>query len=740
VSDHSSRAEEPGAAVELLPDEAGGAAVLPAEGAGDAVAPDQALADEVAPDRGQADEVAPDRSGADEVAPDRCGADEVAPDRSGADEVAPVVSPADDARSTEQPAGAPLAADDAAPDRTRADDAPLGEAPADRVLAVDASKSAGGPDAPVVLAARRRRRRRVLVAVVVVLVVLVGAAAWLAARVYQAGRALQAAQDGVTALAQDARDGDLVSLKAALPPLVQHLDTARRAVDDPVWRAATVLPWAGRQLGAVRTVTVALDDLVRTAGPALDAVDGALSAQDAPRTDGRLVLGPLVDALPPIVAAADQVDASSRAIAAIDASGLTPRLAAPVVQLQHQLAQVSGTVSSGAQLAKLLPALLGAQGPRSYLLVALNSAELRTQGGIVGAVALLKADNGTIDLGEQLTTSSFPGLATPILPLTPQEDAIQTNRLGRWIQDATMTPDFPRTAQLIAARWDAETGQKVDGVIVTDAVAAAELLKATGPVTTRSGTTLDASSLVSTLLRDVYVDLPYTNTPHGWDNAAADALYLDASAAIFHAVGNGQGDRLAVVDALAKAAQQGRVRVWSSHADEQSGLAASSLGAAFLSGDHPHDAGVFLDDGTAGKLDYYLTTKVSVEDLRCTGPDPTATVRLDLTYAPPADVAKLPHYVTGFPVSALPTGWLATNITVYSPVGAKLGALGLDDGFVSGTMATDAGRAVQVVTSWLPPGGHATYRATVPLHDGSLTVWSTPTLTSDGMQTASCGG
>ena len=629
-----------------------------------------------------------------------------------------------------------LPADDAVPDEP-ADDVSSDEPPDD---GADDAVPVGGVPAGRAAPRRRRRRRRVLLVAVVVLVVLVGLAAWLAVRVYQAGRALLDAQDRMTAVAQDARAGDLAALRAAVPGVRDDLQTARRAVDDPVWRAATVVPWAGRQLAAVRTVTVGLDDVLRTAGPALDAVDAALAGQGAPRTDGRLTLGPLVDALPPIIAAADQVDSSSRAIAAIDTAGLTPRLAGPVVTLQHQLTQVAGTVHSGAQLARLLPGLLGTQGPRSYLLVALNSAELRSQGGIVGAVALLKADNGTIELGQQLTTTSFPGLAAPILPMTPQEDQIQTDRLGRWIQDATMTPDYPRTAQLVAARWEAATGQHVDGVIVTDAVAASKLLRATGPVATPSGRTLEAGTLVSTLLRDVYAELPYQTGPNSKGNAAADELYLQASAAIFRAVGNGQGSRVAAVDALTKAAQQGRLRIWSSHPDEQSVLAASRVGAAFLSGSYPNDAGVFLDDGTAGKLDYYLKTKVSIEDLRCGGPDPTATVRLDLTYSPPSNVTSLPHYVTGYPVSALPTGWLATNISVYTPVGAQLGALALDDTFVSGTSATDGGRAVQVVTSWLRPGGHATYRATVPIHDGSLTVWSTPTLTSDGMQTASCGG
>jgi len=43
-----------------------------------------------------------------------------------------------------------------------------------------------------------------------------------------------------------------------------------------------------------------------------------------------------------------------------------------------------------------------------------------------------------------------------------------------------------------------------------------------------------------------------------------------------------------------------------------------------------------------------------------------------------------------------------------------------------------------VVTSVLQPGDAASYTATVPLHDGQISVWSTPTLTSDGLTTASC--
>jgi hypothetical protein len=193
------------------------------------------------------------------------------------------------------------------------------------------------------------------------------------------------------------------------------------------------------------------------------------------------------------------------------------------------------------------------------------------------------------------------------------------------------------------------------------------------------------------------------------------------------------------VEALARAGAEGRLRMWSAHADEQRRIVGTSVGAAFLSGSYGSDAGVFLDDATAGKLDYYLTTTYTITDLRCTGPHPSATVRLALAYDPPADVTTYPLYVTGTENDVIPVGDLATRISVYAPVGAQLEALRLDDGYVSGITGTAQGRQVQTVSSLLKPGEKATYGFTVPLHDGRVDVWTTPTLTSSGHLHASCG-
>ncbi|KQY42828.1 DUF4012 domain-containing protein [Cellulomonas sp. Root137] len=588
-------------------------------------------------------------------------------------------------------------------------------------------------DEPTVEPPRRRRRtaRRIAFGILVVLVVLVVAAGWLAFRGYQAGTALLSAKDVVVDLRSVVGDGDTQQIEARLPEIQADLAAARRATSDPVWRVAEHVPWVGAQLEAVRVVSVSLDDVVRDALPAVGRIDDVLHAQEARGTDGRIDLAPLVEAAPDIAAAAASAHTAQAAVAAIDTEALVPQLAGPVTQLQDGLAQVTGALDAGAQVAALLPPMLGVDGPRTYLLVSLNSSELRSAGGIVGAFAVLKADDGTIDLTEQRTTADLPGIETSILPLSDEELRFDTDRLGRWVQNAVMTPDFPRSAELLTARWERDIGTHVDGVIATDPVAVSYLLGATGAVTEPSGQQIDAGNVLQVLLRDAYLTF-------GDDAAAGDAFYTGVASTIFRAVGAGQGDSRAVVDALARAGAEGRLRMWSAHPEEQKRLVATSVGAAFLTGPFPDATGVFLNDGTAGKLGYYLSTAVTVEDLRCDGPEPTATVRLDLDYRPPADVATFPRYVTGWSFTSLPTGWLATNITVYAPVGAPLEALGRNEGAVSGGTGQSAGRNVQVVTSWLEPGARETYRFDVPVRDGRVDVWTTPTLTSPGLVTATC--
>src|SRR5690606_31611364 len=125
------------------------------------------------------------------------------------------------------------------------------------------------------------------------------------------------------------------------------------------------------------------------------------------------------------------------------------------------------------------------------------------------------------------------------LPLTAAERELYTDALGRTVQAIALTPDFARTAQLAAAMWEADTGEKVDGVVATDVVALAGVLGGTGPVKTSDGTELSSESAVAELLHEPY--LRYKR------QSRVDRFFADAAGRVFSAVVNGKGSFSAVV-------------------------------------------------------------------------------------------------------------------------------------------------------------------------------------------------
>src|SRR6478609_7849565 len=351
-------------------------------------------------------------------------------------------------------------------------------------------------------------RRRVLIAVAALLAGALLLGGWLAFRVYQAGTALrdlQATADGARA---EADALDVPALEARLPGAQDAAARAADAVDDPVWRLAERLPLVGDDLRAVAVVATAADRLAHDAAPdlltALGAVvhAGARPAEAVPA--GWVDLTPVAAAAPAAARAATVVDGLRADLATIDPDRLVGPVAGPVAQLRRALDGASGSLSAVGEAAAVLPDLLGADGPRTYLLLSLNPAELRAQGGIVGAVAVLQVADGAVGLVGQRSTVDRP---------------------GRWVQDSVLVPDFPRAAALAAAFWQQSTGQVVDGVIATDPVVVADLLSATGRTVQADGEELGGDTLLQALLRDAY--LAYGDPRWG------DAFYAQVATAAF---------------------------------------------------------------------------------------------------------------------------------------------------------------------------------------------------------------
>jgi len=579
--------------------------------------------------------------------------------------------------------------------------------------------STGGAEEP-----RIRWRWRYLWWVALVLfLALLGVGAWVGWKGSVAYVGLGDAQSAAGRARSAIGKGDAIEGARQLEHTTEALARAREATDDPVWQAASKVPWVGPNLQAVTTLTAALDELAREGvTPVVEVVSVVASGGLAPR-DGRIDLEPLENAAPALAQAATAGEKASADLATIDAGSLLPMVSERVEEVRSQVDEIASALRTGARVAELLPPMLGSEGERQYLALFLNSAELRSTGGLIGALAVVTADDGRLAMSETRAGPDLPRPDKPVLPLSEVELELYGQALGRRVQGMALTPDFARTAELAAAMWEADTGEKVDGVLATDVLALAGVLEGTGPVTTEDGTELSAQSAVAELLHEPY--LRYEK------QAEADAFFADAAGRVFSAIVSGSGSFSQIVDAFATASGEGRVLVWSADAEEQAGLHAAGISGAFLSGAAPQAGGIFLNDATGGKLDFFLDTEVDVARVACEQGGMRVTTSLRLASRVPAGAEDLPEYVTG--MAEVPKGTFITRVSAYGPVGGKLLSTQRDGASVGGRQAVEAERDVNVLSVELAPGQSVAYEFEwfVP-QAGPVEGWSTPTTTSSG--------
>lgn len=544
-------------------------------------------------------------------------------------------------------------------------------------------------------------------------------------------RELLAAGADVTSLQKQAGSGQTAQVAPTVADLQRHSAVAHRHTTGPVWAVAAVIPWVSDQVDAVRTVADVVDTLAQQTLPPLVDVVRVVNPGTLAPVDGRVDLEPLREAAPRVTAADDSVRAAQDQLGAIDTSRLVSQLAIPVSQLRDQVDHVAVTVGTAARAANLLPAMLGADGPREYLVLVQNNAELRATGGIPGSVLHLRAADGRVQVVDQWSGGELV-VPKAALPLTDAETALFGPLLGTDMRDVTFTPDFPRSAALAAAIWQQRTGKPVDGVLSVDPGTLAQVLGATGPVTVPDGTQLTAQNAVDVLLNGVYLRFAKP--------AAQDAFFAATAAQVLAAAVEGKGSAVAVVDALAQSSRDGRLMLWSAHPEEQQRIAGTVLsGELAQQPDGTAVVGVYLNDGTQAKMGYYLALDVSGRTTSCAA-DGSRTVELTvaLTSRAPADAAKLPDYITGAG-SVVARGITRTNVMFYAPAGGRFDSIHAAGSSTGVFAQVHDGLTVAAATVDLTPGQTGTYvlRVTTAPHSNGLQVRTTPLAHGSAIRTLS---
>ena len=531
-------------------------------------------------------------------------------------------------------------------------------------------------------------------------VLVLAGAAWVGWKTYQAYVHLQAASTGVTTL-QD----QLTDITAVDPALTAETVTrlqaeaadAHAAVDDPVYRAASVVPFVGPNLEAIDQVTATVDAWPARSCRHWSTWPPRCSRPRSRRRTARSTWRRSNRLAPLLQSADDSVTDATTQLPAIDRSQLMRPLADAVDTLSGKLREAADVTQPAARAARLLPAMLGSDRPRTYLVVFQNPSELRATGGIFGSYGVLSADNGKLSLREQGAASRQLGyFDPPVADLSPAEQALYGELMAQYPQDVNLTPDFPRAASLFAKMYEQRSGSTVDGVLAIDPVALSYTLEGITGIDVGNGVTLRADNLVDTLLSTAYSQFDEPG------QAQRDAFLDSATSTVFSRVMAGQAEPTAIIEGLQRAADERRVLIYSTHPTEERDIRFTSLAGALDADVDKPTIGVFLNDGTGAKLGYYLRNQVHLTEGRC-GSDGRSEIQVRVTMTfdqPPADA---PSYVTGASAPGEPYV-LRTNVLTLAPVGGSVTGAQRDGKAIGMQKGTDGGRPVGAVTVEMSPG------------------------------------
>lgn len=461
---------------------------------------------------------------------------------------------------------------------------------------------------------RRRRRKRILTVVLVAVLALLlvgGGTAFALVNSAKAVRSdLSTVKKQAATLEKQLSSGDSAGMQSTVASMADTAASMKHETSSLAWKVASLVPVYGQDVKQVRTLCSVFDDLSNNALVPMskDLSDVSLAAIIG--EDGTINVEMLRSVFVSLGKVQPVVERTAKQMDALGETHIT-QLKKPVEQVDDLLGALDTAAREAGPLSESLPSMLGVDGPRTYLVIAPNSAELRAMGGFPGAMGTMVVDGGKLSMGEFHNVSQVKRYRTEeeavVAPaITDEERVIFGTRLS-WIPgDASFDPDFPRFSGLMREHWATNGHGDVDGVVAMDPVFLQEVLKLTGGVTTSEGDTVDGTNAARYLLHDVY-------NMHE-KNAEQDAIFTEVAELAFDKVvadlGKVKpGDLLQVIG---KGVAEGRLKLWMVDAAQEE--LAWKLGCdGGVSADEAHPAlGVYFNDATYSKIAWYLSSSTQV--------------------------------------------------------------------------------------------------------------------------------
>jgi hypothetical protein len=590
------------------------------------------------------------------------------------------------------------------------------------------------------VAARRRRWPWFVLGGFVVVVGIGGIGAVFALQALDVRDDLLAAKDKIAAVTELAANGDTGQLQIVGNEVLALTTHADGIVQGPLWELASAVPVVGVNIAAVRSATEATHILARDAMPPALQLLGSVQLDQLKVAGGGINLEPFREAVSVMPSIRTAFADAQAHVSTIDRAELIPVVGDAIGQLLSVMDQAAPALDL---VEKYLPTVLqlaGGDEPRTYIVLFQNNAEIHSTGGNAATSAIVSVDDGKITMREddEVAAFLFAGLAGDGAYEMPDEALdIYEPDFVTFAQNYTKTPDFPTSAEKFRDLWEKTNGSKIDGVISLDPVVLSYMLRATGPIALDDGSELNADNAVTLLLRDTYERF-------GGDGLAADAFFADVAGRVFAAVASGDWDPIAMLDQLRLGVGERRIFAWFSRDAEDAVATELHLDGA-LTADNAAETqvGVFVNNASYSKLEYYLSASVAV---RCDAPARQMTTAITVTSTVPGP--NLSDYALAFrnPSLGLPRTTMLLDTVYFAPPGSTIVGSDPESGDLPewDRAGVEKGHEAKSITLEVPMGETVTASFTSTLPDGPLgplsvryspTVGQTP-ITVD----ASCDG
>ena len=522
---------------------------------------------------------------------------------------------------------------------------------------------------------KKRHTGAIIAAVVAVLLVAFGASGFMLLNSAKTVKSeAKEAVEIVGGLKDKVTSGDFSTLPDDAKKIDELCNSMKAETSSPLWAAASFIPVYGSDINAARTMIDALSDVSSNAlVPMADNLSQA--------TPGKLFQDGMIN-VSALQAVADSLSSSSKVFKSANekVQGIGDTHISQVTELVDKakdgFATLNGAVDAAEKVAPVLPQMLGANGQtRHYLVLAMSNVEIRACGGFPGSRGVMSVTDGKLELGDFVKVDMMKEPLSP-LPITDEEANLFTtgwgltgfNTLGYTMGDVTMTPDYPRAAQLASDMQKAIVGDDIDGVFAVDPVFLQYMLSIVGGTQLPDGTVVDGSNAAKVLLHDIYWNYPVEEQ---------DAIFAAVAGSAFNKIVGelGSSDITKIAAAIEKGASEGRILMYSRNDDEEK--AAKALGISGALQTDTSEApilGVYVNNYSYSKMDWFLDKRVTI-DSSVENADGSTTYRVTTSLKntmTPQEKAEMPGYFQGHNGISQDIDDEVLRLYLYAPAGGSI--------------------------------------------------------------------